>query len=1003
MTRKKQRALHSTITLSLNMSKLKDHEKDLVLSNKPGSSGRFGTKLIPFFDAQSALSVFTIGSYLAPDGYREICESIFSRDLTCHKEVLPRNRSLITRKKVIREITSPPLSPDTQRRLLLCDKQKQHQPHQEQDNWHVSDDYADLLNSIDSKLIPEDRLLCGALNRAVARLPATLFRDEQRYKTLVDEFVKEAKENYVHGVKCAILDYVLANKDERMRLGIAHKVNIGKHHCLTIRAPAPWRDSVRAARKSLKTSNFALKPFIRQVRNLWYSKYAKLDILDKIEFPVDVQYFRSQVTLNCEVIKFTLIYDWVSAVVALFVEVRKTILIDLTPGCEDFRLLETINTFISRLIRQLVMDNIQTWATIASPTKREPQKELFVARANFSTGYQCTLDPSPNEWPRIVVHPINEILKATASIPRFERQLLLTEKENVGNAFKLITNVKEDDFQILELKAQLLNLVNESDSDKILKEADNKILRLQSLKSSRRNLYDLKQLRQIIREQELFEEQSVYETDFNWAAGIMLVNYSELKKKMAQEAKEGREALIKAKVTETLQLGQRVCNTLREMKAKIEQVTGSTADIVDNMRLLNDYRAKTALLFKDIEYFQDHWCFFVEEGAPFISDTDFELVHKLHNWPQAIKETFVKSDQQLALAKQKTEEKLRARIVSFETELGYIHDKIMAFKKKRLSSPLEKIPDNIKILSELELEIEDALNLKEVINYEEGLLGWHTLSELPQLQKNIDMKKPLDMLWKTALEYERKSKAWLTMRVTELDVGRIKRELNVLIRKVEEVSNAMFVSDLAADEDLKQNISTLDSRIRDFKNIQLQLLSVVTLPVLRDKHWRQMSTLLAHNVTPTSVVTLADVTVSEEAFNPVVVAKIEQIGKTATREHALEMFLARMKNEWISDEWPEDALDIAANKFLEEETMESELKEDCAEAFKKIHDVARLYAIENARRFLFPIKITPPAFIELILTFKSILKKKQNNLAMQKARYKGGQGNLNSLSTFYLI
>lgn len=112
------------------------------------------------------------------------------------------------------------------------------------------------------------------------------------------------------------------------------------------------------------------------------------------------------------------------------------------------------------------------------------------------------------------------------------------------------------------------------------------------------------------------------------------------------------------------------------------------------------------------------------------------------------------------------------------------------------------------------------------------------------------------------------------------------------------------------------------------------------------------------------------------------------------------MFLARMKNEWISDEWPADALDIAANKFLEEESMPQELKEVCADAFRAMYDIARLYTIEHSSRFLFPIRITPPAFIELILTFKDILKKKQANLSTQRYRYKTGVDKLGMAATF---
>lgn len=436
------------------------------------------------------------------------------------------------------------------------------------------------------------------------------------------------------------------------------------------------------------------------------------------------------------------------------------------------------------------------------------------------------------------------------------------------------------------------------------------------------------------------------------------------------------------------------------MKAKIEQVTGSTADLMDNMRLLNEFRAKSALLFKDCEYIQDHWTFFTEEGAPFLSDTDFELFHKLYHWPQAMRETFAKSDEQLAQAKTVTEAKLRKQIEIFEILLSDLKHKILAFKKKRLSSPLEKITDNIKVLEGLEDEIEASFKRKEATNYEEGLLGWHVLSKFTQLDEVALMKKPLDLVWKTALDFERKSKAWSSLRLTEVDIARVRRELHIMLRRIEEMSNAMNVSELAGDEDLKANIATMDTRVNDFKTLQLPLLSTVTLPVLRDKHWRQMSTLLNHRVTQNSVVRLADMTQSQEAYNREVVAKIEQIGKTATKEHALEVFLARMKTEWISDDWPEDALEVASAKFLEEEAMDQALKEVCAEAFKFLYESAKNYANTNRGKLYFPIKITPPAFIELILTFKMLLKKKSNSVSSQKFRYRGGVDKLEMAAAF---
>lgn len=93
-------------------------------------------------------------------------------------------------------------------------------------------------------------------------------------------------------------------------------------------------------------------------------------------------------------------------------------------------------------------------------------------------------------------------------------------------------------------------------------------------------------------------------------------------------------------------------------------------------------------------------------------------------------------------------------------------------------------------------------------------------------------------------------------------------------------------------------------------------------------------------------------------------------------------------------------LDIAANKFLEEENMEVELKELCAETFKHMHETARSFVQRKESAFLFPIKLTPPVFIELILTFKELYKKKVNAITSQKYRFKGGVDKLQLASAF---
>jgi hypothetical protein len=287
---------------------------------------------------------------------------------------------------------------------------------------------------------------------------------------------------------------------------------------------------------------------------------------------------------------------------------------------------------------------------------------------------------------------------------------------------------------------------------------------------------------------------------------------------------------------------------------------------------------------------------------------------------------------------------------------------------------------------------------------QQGLLGFHSMSKFIQLNQIRALKYPLDLLWQETSTFERKQHMWMSTRIQDLDIPAIKTSLARSSYKVELMRKSMqeAMEQFGAeegDEEMQENISILSNRVQLFETVQVPLLNVLTMPVLKEKHIKQMSNILSRQIRINNTTTLTEV-VDMSGVSQQTVSKIEAIGKTAMSEHALEVFLARMKNEWISDDWPEDALEIAANKFLDEENMQTDLKTDVVKTFKYIHENARDYVAHHSRQFLFPILLTPPAFIELMLTFKSLSKKRHANIQMRKSRYKGGVEKLELAAAF---
>ncbi|XP_054711131.1 dynein axonemal heavy chain 3-like [Uloborus diversus] len=90
--------------------------------------------------------------------------------------------------------------------------------------------------------------------------------------------------------------------------------------------------------------------------------------------------------------------------------------------------------------------------------------------------------------------------------------------------------------------------------------------------------------------------------------------------------------------------------------------------------------------------------------------------------------------------------------------------------------------------------------------------------------------------------------------------------------------------------------------------------------------------------------------------------------------------------DWFQS-WPDDALEMVANKFLEESDIDSSIRLACVTMCKHFHQ--SVYSMSE--RFYFELQrknyVTPTSYLGLIITFKDLLSKKQGDLLAQKNRY----------------
>lgn len=90
--------------------------------------------------------------------------------------------------------------------------------------------------------------------------------------------------------------------------------------------------------------------------------------------------------------------------------------------------------------------------------------------------------------------------------------------------------------------------------------------------------------------------------------------------------------------------------------------------------------------------------------------------------------------------------------------------------------------------------------------------------------------------------------------------------------------------------------------------------------------------------------------------------------------------------DWFS-EWPDEALVLVANKFLDDVDINDEIKEQTINMYKIFHqdsiELSKQYYEEMLRR----VYIIPTSYIESIQTFKNLLDKKRKDVQTKRDRY----------------
>ncbi|XP_011917766.1 PREDICTED: dynein heavy chain 3, axonemal [Cercocebus atys] len=93
--------------------------------------------------------------------------------------------------------------------------------------------------------------------------------------------------------------------------------------------------------------------------------------------------------------------------------------------------------------------------------------------------------------------------------------------------------------------------------------------------------------------------------------------------------------------------------------------------------------------------------------------------------------------------------------------------------------------------------------------------------------------------------------------------------------------------------------------------------------------------------------------------------------------------------DWFQS-WPRDALELVANKFLEDVELDDNIRIEVVSMCKYFQESVKKLSLDYYNKLRRHNYVTPTSYLELILTFKTLLNSKRQEVAMMRNRYLTG-------------
>ncbi|KAG5305945.1 DYH3 protein, partial [Pseudoatta argentina] len=757
----------------------------------------------------------------------------------------------------------------------------------------------------DHHLQPYDYInIDAAKKRIIGKL-----QEREDFDAITKDLEPEIIDDYKRSLRSAIVDYILMDSDERKRFCI--KTVPIEFPILCVRAPVPWHQSKVMASHSMQHNLFIGNEILRDIRDLWFTKYRQVRIIHMQDFvlPILAIEIKPRFDALCVAATDVLIKEWLADVAEIFLEKKYdwSQYFETQPDASTAMIekyFRSVNSLLSKQLRIMIIKTLEDMRDFfmqydAGNAFEGDYKDLMFLNTPFitvkvepelgSTKLHC--EPSILKLHIIISSCFDKVIEVGNMIPKIET-ILFPELKDVGHLFP----ISRFEYTVMSIITNVLDVIT-----KHMIGPNNYLQCYQNLLYitsgvAKKKLDDFFRLEPVplLREFEqqikaydaLRKEISMFRCKI--PLNMLEIDCSTVNDTMKEILYALRSRICNFFADELRANNRELCSIFDEIAENISKMPETTQQVVELYNYLCESRDTTLFNLRRRLARSVELTLFLFDHQP-LSAEDIYLNSRTITWPKEMEVVMELTSNRLNMRKDFLETVLRTRRRTFEKKIIMIQLAINQFKRK--DPPIltmEEMEQAVEEIEHISITMTEIRKESEEINEEEGLLDIELspYMELPIMSSTVET---FDKLWHTVLEFHKNYDKWFYGSFVGLDAEQIRedtentwRTLYKLSRILAEVPGARRVAEMVR------------GKVEKFRQF-IPVLQIICTPGLQARHWEAISKIVDVPIVLTDISNLSEmIEYGLSAF----IAKLEEIASAATKEYTLQRNLQKMKEEW---------------------------------------------------------------------------------------------------------